>query len=55
MAPNGDMLQRKIDILLQGLPNVFGIADDILIAGFDDMGRDHNAIFKQVLKILQTS
>ena len=45
------MLQRKIDELFQGLPNVFGIADDILIAEFDDLGRDHDAILDKVLRI----
>ena len=30
---------------------VFGIADDILIAGFDDMGRDHDATLISVLRI----
>ena len=37
------MLYKKINELFQGLPNMFGIADDILIARFDDMDRDHNA------------
>ena len=31
------MFQRKIDELFQELPNTFGIADDILIAEFDNM------------------
>ena len=31
----GNMLQRKIDELFSDIPNVFGIADDILITGFD--------------------
>ena len=38
----GDMFQKKIDELFNGMPNVFGIADDILIAGFDELGKDHN-------------
>ena len=42
LAPTDVMFQRKIDELLQGLFNVFGIADNILIAGFGDLGRDHN-------------
>ena len=45
------MFQSNIDKLFQGLPNVFGIADDILIAGFDDMERDHDATLDKVLKI----
>ena len=38
----------KKDKLFQGLPNVFGIADDILIVGFDGMDRDHNATLDKV-------
>ena len=34
------MFQRKINKLFQGLPNVLGIADDILIAEFDNTGKD---------------
>ena len=29
------MFQAKINKILKGLPNVFGIADDILIVGYD--------------------
>ena len=36
---------------LSGMPNVFGIADDILIAGFHDLGRDHDATIDKVLRI----
>ena len=32
------MLQRKICKIFKGLPNTFGIADDILIAGHDSNG-----------------
>ena len=46
-----DMLQRKIDEMFHGLPNIFGIADDILIAGFDDPGRDHDERVDKVLEI----
>ena len=45
------MFQRMRDDLFQGLPNVFGIADDILIAWFDDMGSDHNATWSKALGI----
>ena len=34
-----------------GLPNILGIMDDILIAGFDDMGRDHNTTLDKALRI----
>ena len=40
VLPAGDMFQRKIDELFQGLPNVFGIDDDIFIAGFNELGRE---------------
>ena len=45
-----DMFQ-KIDELLKGMPNVFGLADDILITGFDELGRDYNATLDKVLRI----
>ena len=31
IAPVGDMFQREIEKPFQGLPNMFGIADDILL------------------------
>ena len=40
VALAGNMFHRRIDELFQGLPNVFGIANDILIAGLNNMGRD---------------
>ena len=43
------MFQKKIDGLFNDIPNVCGIADDILIAGFDADGRDHNVRLEQVL------
>ena len=48
VAPTGDMFQRKTDKLLHGLPNVFAIADDILIAGFDDLCRDNDETVEKV-------
>ena len=33
------------------MPNVFGIAADILIAGFDDQGKDHDAALDKVLRV----
>ena len=35
------MFQKKIDKLFNDIPNVFGIANYILIRGFDADGRDH--------------
>ena len=37
----GDMFQKNIDELFSSMPNLFGIADDILPAGFDEQGKDH--------------
>ena len=34
--------RKKIDEIFKMLPNVFGIADDILVLGYDDNGRDHS-------------
>ena len=39
------------DELFTGMPNVFGIADDISIAGFNEQGRDHDAILDEVHRI----
>ena len=50
VAPPGDLFQRKIDMLFQGLPNVFGIADDVLITGCN-MARDHDATLNTLLRI----
>ena len=41
-APAGDMFQRKIDKISKDLPNVFNIADDILVEGYDSHGKDHD-------------
>ena len=35
----GDMSVKKIDVLFSGMSNV---ADDILIAGFDEWGNSHD-------------
>ena len=45
------MFQRKIDKQFHELPNIFAIADDILITGFDELGRDHDETVNKVLKI----
>ena len=41
-VPTGDMFQRKIEEIFKELPNVFGIADDILVVGYDRNGKDHD-------------
>ena len=45
------MFQQKIGEIFKDLPNVFGIADDILIAGCATEGRDHDKSLKQVMQI----
>ena len=41
-APRVDMFQRKIHRIFKNLPNVFVLADDILVVGYDTDGRDHD-------------
>ena len=41
-APTGDMFQCKIDETFKNLSNVFGMADDILVVGYDTDGRGHD-------------
>ena len=45
------MFQRKIGKMFQGLPNTFAIVDDILVLGFNGMGRDHDDTLDKVLRI----
>ena len=45
------MFQKEIDEFFSGMPNVFNIADDILITGFDKQDRVNNATFDKVLRI----
>ena len=39
-APAGDLFQRKTDEIYKDLPKVIGIADDILVVGYDADGKD---------------
>ena len=43
------MFQKKKDEVLSGMSNVFGIADDILIAVFDKQWKDHDETLEKVL------
>ena len=45
------MFQRKLDEIFKYLPNVFGIADDILVVGYDVDGKDHDSTLQRVLQI----
>ena len=48
VAPAEDMFQKKIDELFSGIPNIFSIDYDILIADFDEQGKDHNKTLEKV-------
>ena len=52
-APAGDMFQCKIDEIFNDMLNVFGIADDILVIGYDKDGADRNEAVYKVLKLCQ--
>ena len=43
------MFQRKIDEIFNDIPNKFGIADNILVIGYDKDGADHNKAVYNVL------
>ena len=47
------MFQCKIDETFNDIPNVFGIADDILVIGYDKDGTDHDKTIYKVLKCCQ--
>ena len=49
--PAGDMFEGEEDELFKGLPSVFGIAYDILIAGLNDLNRDYDVTLDKVLRI----
>ena len=51
VAPAGDMFQRKIDKFFKELPNVFGIAGDILVVGYEADGKNHDETLWRVLQI----
>ena len=51
----GNMFQKKIDELFSTMPNVFSIAGDLLIAGSDEQGRDHNEMLEKVRWICRQS
>ena len=44
------MFQRKIDEIFKDMPNVFGTADDILVAGYEADGRGHDETVQRVLQ-----
>ena len=50
-AQAADKFWKKIDELFSDMSNVFGIADDILIAGFDKQSKDHDKKLEKVLQV----
>ena len=49
-VPAGDMFQWKIDEIFNDMPNVFGIADNILVIGYDKDGADHDEAVYNMLR-----
>ena len=49
--PVWDMFQRIIEKIFQDLPNVFSIADDILVAGYGPDGKDHDKTLWRVVQM----
>ena len=53
-APAGDMFQRNLDEIFKELPNEYGwcgIADAILVVGYDNYSNDHDRSLSRVLQI----
>ena len=45
----GDMFQHKIDEICNNMPNIFGIADDILMIRYDKNGADqYEAVYSML-------
>ena len=44
------MFQCKVDEIFSDMPNVFGIADDVLVIGYDNNGSDHDTVVHKVLQ-----
>ena len=45
------MFQHKIDEIFSDMPNIFGIADNILVIGYDEDRADHDATVHKVLRL----
>ena len=52
-VPVGNMFQHKIDEIFNDMSNVFGIADDILVIGYDKNREDHGEAVYSVLRQCQ--
>ena len=53
VAPTGNIILQKINETFKGFQNVFGIADNILIVGYDANNRDHDRALAGVIQIFQ--
>ena len=51
IAPAESMFQRKVDSLFSSMPNALSVADDILIAGSDRQGKNHDKTLDKALWI----
>ena len=51
-ASRRQRFQRKIDKMFKELPNVFSIADDILVAGYEAYGKDPDKMVQQIFRQL---
>ena len=47
------MFQKNVDELFSSMSNTFGIADDILNADFEKLGKDHNETLEKMLQVCQ--
>ena len=48
-APVHNMFYCKIDEVSGDMPNVFGIAEDIMVIGYNKNGADHNAAVHKMM------
>ena len=46
IMPAGDVFRQKNDEIFKDVPNVFAIADFILVVCYDVNGRDHDTTLK---------
>ena len=49
-VPAGNIFHHKIDEIFSDMPNVFGIADDILVIGYNEDGKHHDEAVYNVLR-----
>ena len=52
---SSDVYQYQIDQTFEKVKQCTGIADDLIISGFDDNGDDHDKTLREVLNIAKTT